>query len=156
MVKGGDKAPDFFLPHREGKTISLADFKGTWLVLYFYPKDNTPGYSREAAAFSTTFHEFKEKNAVVVGISPDSPQSHAKFAEKYNLKHMLLSDEKHDVLERYGVWQLKKLYGREFYGVVRSTFIISPEGTVSYIWRRVKVDGHVEEVKSKLKELQGE
>jgi peroxiredoxin Q/BCP len=156
MIKVGDKAPDFFLPHREGKNSALADFKGKWIVLYFYPKDNTPGCSREAAEFSTTFPEFRAMNAVVVGISPDSPQSHAKFAGKYNLKHMLLSDEKHDVLERYGVWQLKKMYGREFYGVVRSTFIISPEGTVSYIWRRVKVDGHVEEVKSKLKELQGE
>ena len=146
------KAPDFCLPDENGKEICLHDFKGKWVILYFYPKDNTTGCTKEAKDFTDYIEEFEKLNAVVIGISPDSMQSHKKFREKHGLRVLLLSDENKEVLKKYEVWQLKKMYGREYYGVVRSTFLINDEGNIVHEWRRVKVKGHVEEVLKKLKE----
>lgn len=145
---------NFCLPDEEGNEVCLDNYKGKWIVLYFYPRDNTSGCTREAKDFSEHMEEFEKLNAVVIGISPDSPESHRKFKEKHSLKVKLLSDESHEVMEKYGVWQLKKLYGREYYGVVRSTFLISPDGKIVYEWKGVRVKGHVEEVLQKLKEMQ--
>jgi len=147
------KGKDFCLPDENGKKICLKDFEGKWIILYFYPRDSTSGCTKEAIDFSEHIDDFKKMNAVVIGISPDSQQSHKKFIEKYNLKIILLSDEGHKVLQKYGVWQLKKMYGREYYGVVRSTFLINPDGKIVHEWRKVKVKGHVEEVLQKLKEV---
>ena len=147
------KVKDFCLPDENGKKICLKDFEGKWIILYFYPRDSTSGCTKEAIDFSEHIDDFKKMNAVVIGISPDSQQSHKKFIEKYNLKIILLSDEGHKVLQKYGVWQLKKMYGREYYGVVRSTFLINPDGKIVHEWRKVKVKGHVEEVLQKLKEV---
>ena len=131
----------------------MRDFRGKWIVLYFYPKDNTSGCTREAVDFIEHLDEFEKLNAAVLGVSPDSVKSHQRFIEKHNLKVTLLSDPEHKVIEQYGAWQLKKMYGREYYGVVRSTFLINLDGHISYIWPKVKVKGHVEEVKKKLIEL---
>lgn len=147
------KAPSFCLPSADGKQICLEDFKGRWVVLYFYPKDNTSGCTMEAKDFSEHIEEFDELGAVVIGISPDSPRSHERFIDKHGLKVLLLSDESKEVLKKYGVWQLKKMYGREYYGVVRSTFLIDDKGNIVHEWRKVKVKGHVEEVLKKLKEV---
>ena len=147
------KAPSFCLPDEEGKEVCIEDYRGKYLILYFYPKDNTSGCTREAKDFSQHIEEFEKLNACVVGISPDSIESHRKFKEKHDLKVKLLSDESKDVLKKYGVWQLKKMYGRTYYGVVRSTFLISPEGEIIHEWRKVKVDGHVDDVLKKLKEV---
>jgi len=148
------EAINFCLPDEEGNEVCLDSYKGKWIILYFYPRDNTSGCTREAKDFSEHMEEFEKLNAVVIGISPDSPESHRKFKEKHSLKVKLLSDESHEVMEKYGVWQLKKLYGREYYGVVRSTFLISPDGKIVYEWKGVRVKGHVEEVLQKLKEMQ--
>jgi len=148
------EAMNFCLPDEEGNEVCLDSYKGKWNILYFYPRDNTSGCTREAKDFSEHMEEFEKLNAVVIGISPDSPESHRKFKEKHSLKVKLLSDESHEVMEKYGVWQLKKLYGREYYGVVRSTFLISPDGKIVYEWKGVRVKGHVEEVLQKLKEMQ--
>ncbi|KAA0006504.1 MAG: peroxiredoxin, partial [Thermoplasmata archaeon] len=134
------------------KKRCLKDFRGKWVVLYFYPKDNTTGCTKEAKDFSQYIEEFEKLNAVVIGISPDSIESHKKFKEKHGLKVILLSDESKETLQKYGVWQLKKMYGRSYYGVVRSTFLIDPDGNIVYEWKRVKVKGHVEDVLKKLKE----
>ncbi len=152
-VKEGVKAPAFCLKDAEEKTHCLKDFSGKWVVLYFYPKDNTSGCTREAVGFTEMKEEFEKLGAEIVGISPDSPKSHRRFIEKHSLGILLLSDPEHEVLTKYGVWQKKKMYGREYMGVVRSTFLISPDGKVAAIWRKVKVKGHVEEVLNKLKEL---
>ncbi|MGQ4915991.1 MAG: thioredoxin-dependent thiol peroxidase [Candidatus Asgardarchaeia archaeon] len=149
----GDIAPDFCLPNQDGKEVCLRDFRGKWIVLYFYPKDNTSGCTREAVDFTEHLDEFEKLNAVVLGVSSDSVKSHQRFIEKQNLKVTLLSDPEHKVIEQYGAWQLKKMYGRKYYGVVRSTFLINPDGHISYIWPKVKIKGHVEEVKKKLIEL---
>ena len=146
------KAPQFCLPDENGDEICLKDFRGKWIVLYFYPKDNTTGCTKEAKDFSQYIEEFEKLNAVVIGISPDSIESHKKFKEKHGLKVILLSDESKETLQKYGVWRLKKMYGRRYYGVVRSTFLIDPDGNIVYEWRRVKVKGHVEDVLEKLKE----
>jgi peroxiredoxin Q/BCP len=153
-LKIGDLAPDFCLPDKDNKKACLRDFKGKWVVLYFYPRDNTSGCTREAVDFTGSLDEFEKLDAVVLGVSADSVESHFKFAEKYKLKVTLLSDGEHEILAKYGVWQLKKLYGREFRGVVRSTFLIDPEGKIAYLWPQVKVKGHVEAVKRRLMELQ--
>jgi len=148
------KAPEFCLPDENGRDICLKDFRGKWVVLYFYPRDNTSGCTMEAKDFSSKIEEFERMNAVVIGVSPDSQKSHKRFREKNGLKIILLSDEEHRIMEKYGVWQLKKMYGREYYGVVRSTFLINPEGKIVYEWRKVRVKGHVDEVLKKLKEMQ--
>ncbi len=147
------KAPEFCLPSADGKEICLEDFRGRWVVLYFYPKDNTSGCTTEAKDFTAHIDEFEKLNAIVIGISPDSPESHRKFMERHGLKILLLSDESKDVMKKYGVWQLKKMYGREYYGVVRSTFLIDENGNIIHEWRKVKVRGHVEDVLKKLKEV---
>ena len=150
MVDVGDKAPDFPLPDHRGTNVRLSDHLGKWVVLYFYPKDNTSGCTKEALAFTELKSKFDSLDAVILGVSPDSVESHHKFREKHALTVRLLSDPEHKVLEQYGVWQLKKMYGREYHGVVRSTFLIDPEGKVAEVWRRVKVKGHAEAVRCSL------
>ena len=130
MLKTGMKAPDFTLNDKDGKAVSLSDFLGKKVVLYFYPKDNTPGCTRQACAFAGAYGEFKNKNIEVVGISKDSVASHVKFAEKYNLPFILLSDPELEAIKAYGVWQEKKLYGKVSMGVVRTTFIIDENGNL--------------------------
>ncbi|MGB9788264.1 MAG: thioredoxin-dependent thiol peroxidase [Dictyoglomus turgidum] len=147
------KAPDFTLPDQNGKEVSLSDYKGKWVVLYFYPKDMTPGCTKEAVSFSEKIDEFKKRNSVVIGISKDTVESHKKFAEKYNLEIILLSDKDAKVIKEYGAWGKKRMYGKETEGTLRNTFIISPEGEILHEWKNVKLDGHVEEVLKKLDEL---
>ncbi len=146
----GKKAPEFCLLDQYNNKVCLKDFRGKWLVLYFYPKDNTSGCTKEAVDFSDHIKDFKKMDAVIVGVSPDSTKSHSNFIHKHNLKVVLLSDTEHRVLQKYGVWQKKKMYGREYYGVVRTTFIIDPQGKIVSQWSKVKVPGHVTEVKNVL------
>ncbi len=146
ILKAGDIAPTFTLNNAESKPVSLSDFAGRWVVLYFYPKDNTSGCTKEAQAFSSLLSEFQKQNAVVIGISPDSEASHARFIEKHGLTVELLSDPDKEVCNLYGVWQKKKMAGREYMGVVRSTFLIDPEGKIIRVWEKVRVNGHAEEV----------
>lgn len=146
MLEKGMKAPAFTLPDSDGKSVSLSDFAGKTVVLYFYPKDNTPGCTRQACAFKAKNDEFKAKNAVIIGVSKDSSASHARFAEKYGLPFILLSDEKLDVIKAYGVWQEKKLYGKVSYGVVRTTFVIDGDGVITAVMPKVKPDTNAEEV----------
>jgi len=153
QLKEGDNAPDFCLPDQDDEEVCLEGFLGRWVVLYFYPRDNTKGCTMEATDFTSNLEDFESLDATVLGVSPDSTRSHQRFAERHGLKVTLLSDPEHGVLERYGVWQLKKRFGREYFGVVRSTFLIDPEGRIRHIWRKVRVKGHVEEVKQKLSEL---
>jgi len=153
MLEIGDKVPSFCLPNQDEEEICFRDIKGRWIVLYFYPKDNTPGCSTEAIDFTKSINDFKNMGAIVLGISPDSPKRHRNFIEKKNLEITLLSDEDKSVCKLFGVWQLKKNYGKEYMGVVRSTFIISPDGVVAFKWEKVRVKGHVEAVKEKLKNL---
>ncbi|MGB4086990.1 peroxiredoxin [Methanothrix sp.] len=155
MVEVGDEAPDFCLPMATGGDFCLKERKKGWLVLYFYPKDNTSGCTREALDFTDHHPQFQQLDAEVVGISRDSPASHEKFAAKHGLKVLLLSDPDHRVTEAYGAWALKRMYGKEGYGVIRSTLLIDPEGRIAHIWRKVKVDGHASIVKKKLEQLQG-
>ncbi len=152
-MKEGDIAEDFCLPDYEGKEHCLRDYRGKWVVLYFYPKDNTSGCTKEAKGFTEMRGEFEKLGAVIIGVSKDSPKSHAKFIEKHNLKILLLSDEEHKVLERYGAWGKKKNYGREYYGTIRTTFLIDPEGKIVKVWRNVRVNGHVEKVLEELKKF---
>jgi len=149
----GDKSPQFSLPDQNEKIISLKDFSEKWIILYFYPKDNTSGCTKEAIGFTEVKDELEKSGVFVLGISPDSPKSHRNFIEKKELRITLLSDPEHKVLEKFGAWRLKKNYGREYYGVIRSTFIISPEKKIVYRWKNVKVNGHVEAVMKKLKEV---
>lgn len=151
MIKEGNKAPTFSLPDSNGKKISLKDFLGKKVVLYFYPKDMTSGCTKEACDFRDSHPDFKKLKAVVLGVSPDSIDSHKKFSEKYELPFTLLSDESKNVLEKYGVWKEKSMYGRKYMGVERTTIIIDENGKIRKIFPKVKVNGHVEEV---LKELE--
>jgi len=155
MLNVGDAVPDFCLPNQDEEEICLRDIKGRWIVLYFYPKDNTPGCTTEACDFTAALPDFEGLNAIVLGVSPDSPRKHRNFIEKKDLKITLLADEEKELCNLFGCWQLKKNYGREYMGVVRSTFIIDPEGKVAAKWEKVRVKGHVDEVKAKLAELQG-
>ncbi|MER3523048.1 MAG: thioredoxin-dependent thiol peroxidase [Ignavibacteria bacterium] len=145
-IKVSEVAPDFRLPTGGGKEISLSDFRGKKVVLYFYPKDMTSGCTKEACAFQENLQAIKKKGAVVIGVSPDSPISHEKFAEKYGLSFPLVSDEKRTLAKKYGVWKEKTLYGRTYMGVERTTFIINEEGIITHIFPKVKVEGHTEEV----------
>lgn len=153
MLQEGKKAPAISLLDGEGKKRTLKEFLGKNVVLYFYPKDMTPGCTTESCDFRDALPNFSKLDAAIIGVSPDSVERHKKFAEKYDLPFTLLSDEKRVVLEKYGVWQEKKLYGRVFLGVVRTTVIIDAKGIVRKIYPRVKVKGHVEEVYNFLKEL---
>lgn len=155
MVEVGDMAPDFCLPMAADREFCLKDRDKGWLVLYFYPKDNTSGCTREAVDFTHHLPDFRRLGAEVVGVSRDSPASHEKFVAKHDLGVKLLSDPEHLVTEAYGAWALKKMYGKESFGVIRSTFLIDPEGKIAYIWRRVKVDGHANAVIERLQKLQG-
>ena len=150
MLEVGMKAPQFTLPDKNGNMVSLSDFLGKKVVLYFYPKDNTPGCTRQACAFALKNKEIENKNAVVIGISKDSVSSHIKFAEKYNLPFILLSDPERVAIEAYGVWQEKKLYGKPSMGVVRTTFIIDEEGKISRVMNKVKPDTNAQEILSEL------
>lgn len=142
----GDKAPGFKLPSPEGETVTLASLKGQKVVLYFYPKDDTSGCTKEAIAFSGLKKEFEAAGATIIGVSPDSVESHAKFSKKHKLTLTLLSDETKEMLEAYGVWTEKSMYGRKYMGVERTTFLIDAKGKIARIWRKVKVDGHAEDV----------
>ena len=153
MLEIGDTIPNFCLPNQDEEEICFRDIKGRWIVLYFYPKDNTPGCSTEACDFTEALPDFTALEAVVLGVSPDSPKKHRNFIEKKGLKITLLADEEKDLCKKFGVWQLKKNYGREYMGVVRSTFLIAPNGTLAYKWEKVRVKGHVDDVKAKLEEL---
>lgn len=148
------QAPNFSLPNQDNAEISLQDFGGSWVILYFYPKDKTPGCTKEACDFRDNLSELNDLSAVVLGISPDSVKSHQSFIEKEKLNFTLLSDSSKNVLKAYGAWGPKKLYGKEYEGVIRSTFIINPQGKIAFIWKNVKVKGHIEAIKEKLKELQ--
>ena len=153
MIEEGKKAPSFTLENQDGEKISLNNFAGKNVVLYFYPKDNTSGCTQEACNFRDDFPKFGKMEAVILGVSPDSVQSHKKFSEKYKLPFHLLSDEKKQVLEKYGVWKEKSMYGRKYMGVERSTFIIDKTGKVRRIFRKVKVDNHNDEVMKTIKEF---
>jgi len=153
VLKIGDKAPEVTLPNQDGIEISLRDFEGKWVVLYFYPRDNTPGCTTEAREFTQYLPDFDGLNAVILGVSPDSPKKHANFIAKKGLLITLLADENKEICKKYGVWQLKKMCGKEYMGIVRSTFLISPEGKIEAVWQKVRVKGHVVAVKQKLEEI---
>ena len=146
MLKIGDKAPEFILQDKDGNQVSLKDFKGKRTVLYFYPKDNTPGCTRQACAFASAYEGFRAKDVAVIGVSKDSTASHVKFAEKYSLPFILLSDPDLEVIKAYGVWQEKKLYGKVSMGVARTTFIIDGNGNIEKIMEKVKPDTNAKEI----------
>lgn len=147
----GAKAIDFTLPDQNGKTHALSDYNGRWVLLYFYPKDDTPGCTKEACSVRDNFPKFKKVNAVVFGVSADSAGKHKKFMEKYKLPFTLLSDEDKTVIKKYGVWAKKKFMGREYMGILRTSFLIDPKGTVAKVYEKVKPDTHAEDV---LKDLE--
>ena len=151
MLEAGMKAPAFTLPDKEGNLVSLSDFAGKRVVLYFYPKDNTPGCTRQACAFAAAYEEFKTLDAVVIGISRDSAASHQKFADKHGLPFILLSDPELTAIQAYGVWQEKKLYGKVSMGVVRTTFVIDGHGVIEKVMPKVNPDTNAEEVLSYLR-----
>ena len=152
MVKEGNKAPDFSGKNQEGKSVKLSSFKGKKnIILYFYPKDMTPGCTTEACDFRDQYKQFK--NTTILGVSIDSPERHQKFIAKYNLPFDLIADENKKIVEKYGVWQEKKLYGKTFMGIIRSTFIIDKNGVIHKIFTKVKVKEHVEEVLHFLKNI---
>ncbi|NOQ31365.1 MAG: thioredoxin-dependent thiol peroxidase [Helicobacteraceae bacterium] len=154
MLEIGKKAPQFCIPNQDDVEICLRDLVGKWIVLYFYPRDNTPGCSTEACEFSENLPEFEDMGAIILGVSADSSKKHRNFIEKKNLEITLLSDESTEMLQSYGVWQQKKLAGREYMGIVRTTLIISPDGEIKELWNKVKVKGHVEDVREKLRSIQ--
>jgi len=146
MLKVGDKAPNFTLPSDGGEEVSLKDFQDKTVILYFYPKDMTPGCTAEACDFRDAAPRYKKKKAVVLGVSRDSQERHGKFRDKYELNFPLLADEDGKVCKAYGVWQEKSLYGRKFMGIVRSTFVIDPKGKIAKIYDKVKVKGHADAI----------
>ena len=156
MIKVGQPFPDFRLANQDGRERSLADYRGRWLVLYFYPKDMTPGCTRQACAFRDEIAAIGSRGAEVVGVSPDSAAKHAKFATKESLPFPLLSDPTNDISSAYGVWRMKKLYGREYMGVVRTTFIIDEGGRIAHIFPKVAVDRHALEVIAAIDRLSSE
>jgi len=147
----GDQAPDFELPRDGSGSVSLGELAGKHVVLYFYPKDDTPGCTKEAIAFSGQLNAFDALGAVILGVSPDTVAKHDKFKDKHGLRVTLLADEDAEVCKKYGVWKEKNMYGRKFWGVERSTFLIGPSGEILEIWRKVKVAGHDEAVLEALK-----
>lgn len=149
----GQKAPNFSVPDQDGHQVSLADLSGQWVILYFYPKDDTPGCTTEAKDFTELNPEFSKLNAKILGISVDSQQSHCKFINKHNLAITLLSDPEHQVADSYGAWRLKKFMGKEYMGVERSTFLIAPDQTIAHTWSKVQAKGHANAVFTKLREL---
>ena len=148
-----EEAPLFSLPNQDNAEISLLNFRGSYVVLYFYPKDKTPGCTTEACDFRDSMESLNALGAVVLGVSPDSVKSHQSFIGKESLNFTLLSDTNKEVLKMYGAFGVKKLYGKEYEGVIRSTFLIDPQGKIAHIWKNVKVKGHIEEVREKLEAL---
>jgi peroxiredoxin Q/BCP len=146
MIEEGKPAPDFELTSDSGDTVRLSDFRGRPVVVYFYPKDDTPGCTAQACGIRDNYDAFGERGAVVLGISPDSESSHVKFKQKYGLPFTLLADPEHEIAEQYGVWKERKHYGKTYMGIERSTFVIDPDGNVAHVMRRVKPDTHVEQV----------
>lgn len=149
----GSKAPQFTLESQDGSKVNLKDFLGKKVVLYFYPKDDTPGCTREACSFTDNFAEFKKQGAVVLGVSADSVDSHKKFEKKHNLSITLLSDPKKEVINKYGVWKEKNMYGRKSMGIERTTFLIDANGKIAKIFPKVKVDGHTDKVLEELNKI---
>lgn len=154
-IEPGTKAPDFTLPADDGSEVQLARLRGKPVVLYFYPRDDTPGCTKEACSFRDRSAEFSRLGAVVLGVSPDSAESHWKFRTKYKLNFQLLADTDHQVAERYGAWREKVRFGTKSMGIERSTFLIDADGVVRKVWKNVRVDGHDEQVLAALRELQG-
>ena len=153
MLNEGDKAPDFELPGDDGKTVKLSELKGKTVIVYFYPKDNTSGCTKQAINFSERLDDFIDAGVAVLGISPDPIKSHQKFREKHKLTIGLLSDENKDVISAYDAWGEKKNYGHTYMGIVRSTFLIDRKGKIARIWRKVKIPGHIDEVLAAAKKL---
>lgn len=153
-LQNGQKAPDFSLQNQNGSVVSLKDFSDRWLVLYFYPKDDTPGCTTQAKDFTQYTSEFNALGAQIIGISPDSEKSHCRFIEKHQLTIQLLSDREHKVAEIYGAWGLKKFMGKEYMGIIRSTFLIAPSGEIAHIWYNVRAKNHAAAVLEQLKALQ--
>ncbi|MDI3527988.1 MAG: thioredoxin-dependent peroxiredoxin [Tenuifilum sp.] len=149
-LKPGDSAPDFVGVDQDGKTISLADFKGKKLILYFYPKDNTSGCTAEACSLRDGYEELKGLGLEVVGVSPDSEKSHKNFIVKHNLPFKLIADVNHEIAEKYGAWGEKKMYGRTYFGILRTTFIINEEGVITHVFTKVKTKEHVEQILSEI------
>ena len=154
MLAIGDTIPDFCLPNQDEEEICFRDIKGKWIVLYFYPKDNTPGCTTQACDFTQAEADFRSLDAMILGVSPDSPKKHRNFIEKKDLTITLLADEEKELCNLFGIWQLKKFMGKEYMGVVRSTFIINPKGNIAAVWTKVRVKEHAQIVKAKLEELQ--
>ena len=154
MMKIDEKAPEFCLPNQDDVEICLRDLKGKWIVLYFYPKDNTPGCTTEACEFTEAAPDFSDLDAIILGVSADSTKKHRNFIEKKELGITLLSDESTEMMQEYGVWQLKKNYGKEYMGIVRTTLIINPDGVIEALWDKVRVKDHVANVREKLSDLQ--
>ena len=152
MLKEGDKAPSFNMPTNKGENVSLSKLKGQKIVFYFYPRDDTPGCTKEACGFRDDLSKYKRAGAVVIGVSRDSVESHEKFVKKFDLNFMLASDKEGDVCEKYDAWRMKNMYGKEYMGIGRSTFLIDTKGKINKIWAKVKVDGHVDEVLKAVKE----
>ena len=149
----GDQAPNFTAPTETGEKISLSDYKGDYIILYFYPKDDTPGCTTEACAFRDHRDVFESLNARIIGVSKDSVEKHEKFKNKYALPFPLVSDENGTICEEYGVWREKKMYGRTFMGIERTTFLIAPDGKIAAIWPKVKVAKHIDEIRQELENL---
>ena len=152
MLETGTKAPEFTLPDKDGNPVSLSDFLGKKVVLYFYPKDNTPGCTKQACAFAVSYEGFKAKNVAVIGVSKDSVASHQKFAAKYDLPFLLLSDPELQAIQAYGVWQEKKLYGKVSMGVVRSTYLIDEQGVIARVMPKVKPDTNAADILAALEQ----
>jgi peroxiredoxin Q/BCP len=155
QLEVGLPAPEFTLPDHNETELSLSELKGSWVVLYFYPRDDTPGCTVEACEFTEGITAFEQLNAVVLGCSPDTPEKHRKFIAKHDLRLRLLSDPDHSVMEAYGAWGEKNMYGRVSVGVIRSTLIIEPDGMIAHRWKRVKAKGHAAKVQERLEQLQG-
>jgi len=155
MPEIGSTAPDFTLKDQDDNSITLSALKGKWVVLYFYPRDLTPGCTKEACNFQEALPDFKSLNAEIIGVSKDTVKTHRKFADKHNLDFTLVSDEEGIVCEDYGVWQKKSLYGKSYMGIVRSTFIIDPQGKIAKVYPKVSVKEHHTEVEQAIKSLQG-
>lgn len=151
-VEIGKQAPEFTLPNQQGEQVTLSDFKGKHVVLYFYPKDMTPGCTTQACDFRDQHENFSDLDAIIIGVSPDPIERHQKFIDKHDLPFLLLADEYHQVAEQYGVWKLKKNFGKEYYGIERSTFIFDKDGVLQKEYRKVRVKGHVEEALQYIRE----
>ena len=154
-LKVGNKAPNFTLPNQNGNSIRLDDFAGRWLVVYFYPRDDTPGCTVEAKDFTELKNDFEKNETVILGVSPDNVAKHCKFIDKHGLKIDLLADCEKRMLSDYGVWQEKSMYGKTYMGVARTTYLINPDGQISEAWPKVKAKGHAEAVLNRLIDLKG-